>query len=204
MYAEFAEIGTGMLTRCGWAGISDPLYIAYHDHEWGVPEHDDRKLFEMLVLEGAQAGLSWLTILRKRLNFRQAFDAFEPAKVAQYDSEKIAELMNNPGIIRNKAKINAAITNARAFVDVQREFGSFDTYIWQFVRGKPIRNDWQNWRDVPAETDESRAMSKALRKRGFKFVGPIVCYSFMQACGLVNDHTVDCFRYEQVANLNFL
>jgi len=186
-----------MTQRCAWAGISDPLYLDYHDKEWGVPVHDDRLLFEFLVLEGAQAGLSWSTILNKRENYRQAFDNFDASKVAAYDDKKIAELLSNPGIVRNRLKVNAAIQNAKAFLAVQQEFGSFDAYIWQFVGGKPKVNAWKTLKAIPAETDESRAMSKDLLKRGFRFVGPTICYAFMQAVGLVNDHTVDCFRYAQ-------
>jgi DNA-3-methyladenine glycosylase I len=186
-----------MTSRCAWAG-SDPLYLAYHDNEWGVPLHNDRLLFEFLILEGAQAGLSWITILRKRENYRAAYDQFDPKLVAQYDDAKIAELMANPGIVRNRLKISAAVQNARAFLNVQQEFGSFDRYIWGFVGGKTIVNHWQSLREIPPETDESRAMSKDLLKRGFKFVGPTICYAFMQACGMVNDHTVDCFRYQDV------
>lgn len=185
------------ITRCAWAG-SDPLYVQYHDEEWGVPAHDDRHLFEMLILEGAQAGLSWSTILNKRENYRAAFDGFDVEKVARYDEAKVAELLANPGIVRNKLKVNAAVINARAFLKVQAEFGSFDTYIWRFVGGKPIVNPRQTLRDIPAKTPESGAMSKDLLKRGFKFVGPTICYAYMQAVGLVNDHTVDCFRHGQV------
>lgn len=185
------------ITRCAWAG-SDPLYVQYHDEEWGVPAHDDRHLFEMLILEGAQAGLSWSTILNKRENYRAAFDGFDVEKVARYDEAKVAELLANPGIVRNKLKVNAAVINARAFLKVQAEFGSFDTYIWRFVGGKPIVNHRQTLRDIPAKTPESEAMSKDLLKRGFKFVGPTICYAYMQAVGLVNDHTVDCFRHGQV------
>lgn len=184
-------------TRCAWAG-SDPLYVKYHDEEWGVPAHNDRHLFEMLILEGAQAGLSWSTILNKRESYRAAFDGFDPLIVAQYDEAKIAALLANPGIVRNKLKVNAAVLNARAFLAVQAEFGSFDTYIWGFVGGKPIVNHRKTLRDIPAETDESRAMSKALLKRGFKFVGPTICYAYMQAVGMVNDHTLTCFRHDQV------
>jgi DNA-3-methyladenine glycosylase I len=183
--------------RCAWSA-SDPLYIAYHDTEWGVPIHDDQQLFEFLVLEGAQAGLSWITILRKRDAFRRAFNQFDPVKVAAYDDAKIAALMNDPGIIRNRVKINAAIGNARAFLKVQEEFGSFDTYIWQFVNGKPIQNQWHSLNEIPAKTNESEAMSKDLIKRGFKFVGPTICYAHMQATGMVNDHTTDCFRYDEI------
>ncbi|UYN89164.1 MAG: DNA-3-methyladenine glycosylase I [Anaerolineales bacterium] len=184
-------------TRCGWHG-TDPLYIQYHDEEWGVPLHDERCLFEMLILEGAQAGLSWITVLRKRDAYRKAFDNFDPNKVARYTDKKIARLLADPGIIRNRAKINAAVGNAQAFLAVQKEFGSFDAYIWQFVGGKPIQNKRKSLRDIPAETDESRAMSKDLKKRGFRFVGPTICYAHMQATGMVNDHLVGCFRYKEV------
>lgn len=173
-----------MLTRCAWAG-SDPLYLAYHDLEWGVPVHDDRALFEFLILEGAQAGLSWLTILKKRAAYRAAFDGFEPAAVAAYDDARVAGLLANPGIVRNRAKIASAISNARAFMQVQGEFGSFSTYIWQFVGGQPIQNAWPSLAQVPAETAESKAMSKDLKRRGFNFVGPTICYAFMQAVGMV-------------------
>jgi DNA-3-methyladenine glycosylase I len=183
-----------MENRCAWAG-SDPLYVAYHDEEWGVPEHDDRKLFEMLILEGAQAGLSWSTILNKRAAYLEAFDCFDPLKVAQYDEGKIQELLANPGIVRNKLKVHSAVRNANAFLEIQAEFGSFDAYIWQFVGGKPKLNAWKAMSEVPAETKESRVISKALKKRGFNFVGPTICYAFMQAVGMVNDHVVDCFRY---------
>ncbi|PJF39519.1 MAG: DNA-3-methyladenine glycosylase I [Phototrophicales bacterium] len=183
--------------RCEWSS-DDPLYVAYHDEEWGVPAHDDSRLFEMLLLEGAQAGLSWITILRKRENYRAAFDHFDAQKIARYDDVKIAELLNDAGIVRNRLKVNAFVKNARAFLAIQEEFGSFDAYIWQFVGGAPIKNAWQSLREIPAETDESRAMSKALKKRGFSFVGPTICYAFMQTCGMVNDHVVDCFRYSQV------
>lgn len=186
-----------MKTRCTWAG-SDPDYIRYHDTEWGVPIHDDRLFFEFLILEGVQAGLSWLTVLKKRPNYLQAFDNFDPCKVATYNLRRIEELIANPGIIRNRLKIEAAVQNARSFLDVQQEFGSFDTYIWQFVGGKPLKNNWQSIADIPAQSDASGAMSADLKKRGFKFVGPTICYAFMQATGLVNDHTVDCFRYNEV------
>lgn len=186
-----------MKQRCTWAG-SDPLYIRYHDTEWGVPVHDDRRLFEFLILEGAQAGLSWLTILKKRPNYRKAFDYFDPRKVAAYTPRKIKELMANAGIIRNRLKIEAALQNAGSFLGVQQEFGSFDNYIWQFVGGKPLKNNWQTIAQIPAQTRVSVAMSTDMKKRGFKFVGPTICYAFMQATGLVNDHTVDCFRYKQV------
>jgi DNA-3-methyladenine glycosylase I len=180
--------------RCPWA-TSDPLYILYHDREWGVPVHDDRKLFEMLILEGAQAGLSWITILKKRENYRKAFDNFDADKIVGYDGKKIRELMNNEGIVRNRLKIEAAIRNAEAFLAVRKEFGSFDKYIWQFVGGKPKINRWKSLGQIPAKTAESDAMSKDLKKRGFKFVGSTVCYAFMQATGMVNDHLVECFRY---------
>jgi len=185
-----------MKIRCEWVG-ADPLYIRYHDREWGVPLHDDRKLFEFLILEGAQAGLSWITILKKRQNYRKAFDSFDPRKIAKYGPGKIEVLLSDKGIIRNRLKIESAIQNAGAFLTVQKEFGSFDAYIWQFTGGKPIRNAWKKHAEVPSETKESAAMSKDLKKRGFKFVGPIICYAFMQAVGMVNDHTTDCFRYHE-------
>ena len=185
-----------MPTRCAWA--TTPLGIAYHDAEWGVPLHDDRRLFEFLVLEGAQAGLSWELILRKRDSYRDAFDGFDAVKVAAYDDAKVAELLANPGIVRNRLKVAAAIGNARAFLDAQREFGSFDAYIWGLAGGSPARNAWQSHSDIPASTPVSVAMSKELRRRGFRFVGPTICYAFMQATGMVNDHTVDCFRYGEV------
>jgi DNA-3-methyladenine glycosylase I len=172
--------------------------VAYHDQEWGVPVHDDRLLFEFLILEGAQAGLSWSTILNKRDNYRRAFDRFDPRKVAKYDARKIAELLADPGIVRNRLKINAAIQNAKAFLAIQKEFGTFDQYIWHFVGGRPIRNEWNSHKQIPARTAESDAMSKDLLQRGFKFVGSTICYAFMQAVGMVNDHTKDCFRYDQL------
>jgi DNA-3-methyladenine glycosylase I len=190
-----------MPTRCFWADTTDPLYLEYHDHEWGVPVHDDRLLFEFLILEGAQAGLSWYTILKKRPNYQRLFDGFDPQKIAQYDENKVAELLANPGIIRNRLKINAAIRNAQAFLSIQQEFGSFDEYLWQFVGGKPIVNAWASGHEIPAETDLSRRMSKDLLKRGFHFVGPTICYAHMQAVGMVNDHTTDCFRYQEILNL---
>ena len=186
-----------MKVRCAWAR-GDPLYTDYHDTEWGVPQHDDRKLFEFLVLEGAQAGLSWLTILRKRENYREAFNNFDAGKVAAYDTKKLEELLSNKGIVRNRLKIEAAIQNARAFLALQKEFGSFDAYIWQFVGGKPRKNVWKTTGEIPPKTAESNAMSKDLIKRGFKFVGATICYAVMQATGMVNDHTVDCFRYHEV------
>ena len=182
------------LIRCEWAG-SDPLYVAYHDTEWGVPVHDDRHLFEMLCLEGAQAGLAWITILRKRENYRAVFDNFDAAKIANYGDAKIAALLADPGIVRNRLKVNAFIQNARVFLAVQTEFGSFDAYIWRFVGGAPIVNQRRTMREIPALTPEAEAMSKELKRRGFTFVGPTICYAFMQACGLVNDHVVDCFCY---------
>jgi DNA-3-methyladenine glycosylase I len=182
------------LIRCAWVG-TDPLSIEYHDREWGVPVHDDRKLFEFLILEGMQAGLSWMTILRKRDNFRSAYDDFDPLKIAQYDQTKFEELMNNPGVIRNRRKIEAAAQNARAFLAVQAEFGSFDAYIWGFVGGKPKINSWVTMAEIPAQTEASLILSKDLKKRGFNFVGPTILYAHMQATGMVNDHTTDCFRY---------
>ncbi len=183
--------------RCEWCG-TDPLYVKYHDEEWGVPVHDDIKHFEMIILDGAQAGLSWLTVLRKRKNYRKAFDNFDPEKVAQYDEKKIEELLKNPGIIRNKLKVRSAVTNAQAFLKVQKEFGSFDNYIWQFVHNKTIVNKWKSLKEVPATSKESDAMSKDLKKLGFKFVGSTICYAYMQAAGMVNDHIVSCFRYKEV------
>ena len=183
-----------MPTRCGWAN-GGPLEIAYHDTEWGVPSRDDRHLFEMLVLEGAQAGLSWSTILKKRENYRKAFAGFDPAKVARFDGRRRAVLMRDAGIVRNRQKIEATVGNARQVLAVQEEFGSLAGYLWQFVDGKPIRNAWTAGGQVPAETAESRALSRALVKRGFRFVGPTICYAFMQATGMVNDHITTCFRY---------
>ena len=185
------------LIRCSWAG-NDPMMIAYHDKEWGVPVHDDRLFFEFLLLEGAQAGLSWSTILKKRENYRAAFDNFDPKKIAGYGEDKIQQLLQNPGIVRNRAKVRSAVTNARAVLKVQDEFGSFDTYIWRFVGGKTIQNGWESSVDVPGKTREAEAMSKDLKSRGFKFVGPTICYAFMQATGMVNDHTIDCFRFHEL------
>jgi len=185
------------IKRCAWAG-ADELYLHYHDTEWGVPLHDDRSLFEFLILEGAQAGLSWITILRKRENYRAAFDGFDPAHIARYDAGKIASLLKNPGIVRNRLKITAAVTNAQKFLDVQEEFGSFDAFIWCFVDGKPKQNKWRSLADIPANTPASDAMSKELKKRGFKFVGSTICYAHMQATGMVNDHTTDCFRHKEL------
>ncbi len=186
-----------MKERCGWAG-SDPLYVEYHDREWGVPLHDDRGLFEFLILEGAQAGLSWSTILKKRPAYRAAFDGFDPRKVARYDEDTVQALLANAGIVRNQLKIRAAVRNAQSFLKVQKEFGSFDEYVWRFVGGGPRRNRWRGMRDVPARTAESDAMSKDLAKRGFSFVGSTICYAFMQATGMVNDHIVSCFRHKEV------
>jgi DNA-3-methyladenine glycosylase I len=180
--------------RCHWA--KSPLMIEYHDREWGVPLHDDRKLFELLILEGAQAGLSWETILNKRENYRRAFERFDPAKIAAYDRQKIRALLRDPGIVRNRLKIEATITNAQAFLRVNKEFGTFDGYIWQFVGGKPKENRRRRPQDIPASTPESDAMSKDLKKRGFRFVGTTICYAFMQAAGMVNDHSADCFRHK--------
>jgi DNA-3-methyladenine glycosylase I len=186
--------------RCAWAG-SDPLYVAYHDEEWGVPVHDDARLFEFLVLEGAQAGLSWSTILRKRDAYRRAFDGFDPRKVARYDRRKVTALLADAGIVRNRAKIESAIKNATAFLEVQEEFGSFDAYQWRFVDGRPIQNGRRAVSDIPACTDQSDAMSKDLKRRGFTFVGSTIVYAHMQAVGMVNDHVVDCFRQREVAKL---
>jgi DNA-3-methyladenine glycosylase I len=180
-------------TRCPWAG-SDPIYHHYHDTEWGVPSHDDRHLFEMLILEGAQAGLSWLTILKKRAGYRKAFADFDVVKVSKYNARKIESLMRDEGIVRNRLKIMSTVQNAKMFMKVQKEFGSFDKYLWQFVNGKPIVNHWKTMKDFPAKTELSDRISKDLLKRGFKFVGSTICYAYMQAVGLVNDHTVDCFR----------
>jgi DNA-3-methyladenine glycosylase I len=187
-----------MTTRCFWANTDDPLYIAYHDQEWGVPVYDERLLFEFLILEGAQAGLSWSTILRKRQNYQLAFDNFDPYTIAKYDEQKISSLLANPGIIRNRLKINSTIKNAQAFINIQQDFGGFDTYMWQFVGGKPMLNTWTAGHEIPAQTDKSRQMGKDLLKRGFHFVGPTICYAFMQAVGMVNDHTTDCFRYQEI------
>jgi DNA-3-methyladenine glycosylase I len=185
-----------MRQRCQWA--QHELEIAYHDTEWGVPVHDDRKHFEFILLDGAQAGLSWLTILKKRDNYRVAFDNFDPELVARYHEQHIAQLLENPGIVRNKLKIRSAIQNARAFLDIQEEYGSFDSYIWRFTNGQTIVNAWKSVADIPAKTSEAEAMSKDLKKRGFNFVGPTICYAYMQAAGMVNDHTTDCFRYLEV------
>jgi DNA-3-methyladenine glycosylase I len=188
-----------MILRCQWCG-DDPLYIQYHDEEWGLPIYDDRLLFAKLILDGAQAGLSWITILRKRENYWQAFDHFNPEAIARYDDAKFAALMDNPGIVRNRLKIRSAIKNAQGFLKIQDELGSFSRYLWDFVGGKPLVNAWETMGQVPAVSPESEAMSKGLKKWGFSFVGPTICYAFMQAVGMVNDHTVDCFRYETLAN----
>lgn len=191
-----------MKTRCEWAG-TDPLYVAYHDEQWGVPMHDDQDLFEMLLLEGAQAGLSWSTILNKRENYRKAFDGFEIARVAAYGEEDVQRLLADAGIVRNKLKVRSAIRNARAVLEIQAEFGSLDAYLWNFVDGIPIQNEWKAMRDVPAQTPLSEQMCKALKKRGCNFVGPTICYALMQSIGMVNDHTVDCFRYAEVKALGY-
>lgn len=188
------------MKRCEWP-TSDPLYIDYHDKEWGVPEYVDQKIFEFLILEGMQAGLSWITILRKRENFRKAFDQFDPEKVACYDDKKIQALLSDKGIIRNKLKVNAAVTNAQAFLKVQKEFGTFSKYIWGFIDHKVIVNHWKSLKDLPAKTELSEKISKDLKKRGFKFVGPTVVYSHMQAAGMINDHVTSCFRHQELNNM---
>jgi DNA-3-methyladenine glycosylase I len=185
--------------RCDWAIEDDPQYLAYHDEEWGVPSHDDRNLFELLILEGAQAGLSWSTILRKREGYRQAFGGFDPDRVAAFDRRKIDRLLQDPGIVRNRLKVESAVGNARRVREVRDEFGTLDAYLWQFVGGKPIVGKWRTVRDIPAQTEEARAMSRDLKRRGFRFVGPTICYAFMQATGLVNDHIVTCFRFRELA-----
>jgi len=186
-----------MKKRCAWS-TEDPLYIAYHDDEWGLPLHDDRLLFEFLVLEGAQAGLSWITILKKRENYRKAFDNFDCETVASYTEKDITRLMADSGIVRNRRKIESAIKNAQGVLKIQKEFGSLDTYLWGFVNGQPIQNEWKSMAELPAKTELSEKMSKDLKKRGFNFVGPTICYAFMQAIGMVNDHTTDCFRYDEI------
>ena len=186
-------------TRCSWAG-KNSLLVDYHDHEWGTPVHDDPCLFEFLLLEGAQAGLNWLTILKKREGYRQAYDDFDPERIARYSKNRLGKLLNDPGIIRNKLKVASSVANAKAFLNVQKEFGSFDAYLWRLVGGRPIQNAWRNAAEIPTNTWESEAMSNDLKKRGFKFVGPTICYAFMQAVGMVNDHTVDCFRYHNLDN----
>ncbi len=184
--------------RCAWAQGSEPRMLKYHDTEWGVPVHNDRELFEFLILEGAQAGLSWQTILNRRGNYRKAFDNFNTKKIARYTSRDVRRLLSDAGIIRNRLKIEATIENAQRFLEVKKQFGSFDRYIWQFVGGKPIRNRFRKLSELPAQTKESQAMSRDLKKRGFRFVGPTICYAFMQAVGMVNDHTMDCFRYQEI------
>jgi DNA-3-methyladenine glycosylase I len=188
-----------MLTRCAWAG-QDPLYLSYHDEEWGVPVHDDRLLFEFLVLEGAQAGLSWLTILRKREGYRRAFAGFDPERVAGFGEADVERLLGDSGIVRNRLKIIAAIDSARAFLRVQEEFGSFDAYVWPFVGGETVHNEWQGLKEIPAKTPAAEKLSADLKKRGFRFVGPTIMYAHMQATGMVNDHTVDCFRWSELKN----
>jgi DNA-3-methyladenine glycosylase I len=190
-----------VVTRCAWAPLDQPPSLAYHDEEWGVPVHDDVRLFEMLTLEGAQAGLSWSTILNKRAGYRSAFSGFDPDRVARYSPAKIERLLADPSIVRNRLKVEAAVQNARAVLDLQRDLGSLDAYVWSFVGGAPIVNRWTGLGDVPAETAESREMSKELKRRAFRFVGPTICYAFMQACGLVNDHVVDCFRWREVQRM---
>jgi DNA-3-methyladenine glycosylase I len=187
------------LERCGWTGLDDPLYREYHDKEWGVPVHDDRVIFEFLVLEGAQAGLSWGTVLKKRENFRRAFRCFDPVKVARFDAGTVLRLLQDPGIIRNRLKLSAAVENAKAFLKVQKEFGSFDSYIWRFVGGSTKVNRWTKLKEIPSATPESEAMSRDLVRRGFRFVGPTICYAHMQATGMVNDHVTSCFRYRELA-----
>ena len=186
-----------MPRRCSWAG-DDPLYVEYHDREWGVPVHDDRTLFEFLTLEGAQAGLSWITILKKRENYREAFDGFDPRRVARYGEARVEELLGNAGIVRNRLKVQSTVTNARAFLTVVKEFGSFDHFVWRFVGGEPKVNACKRLSDIPTSAPESDAMSKELKRRGFKFVGSTICYAYMQAVGMVNDHTTDCFRYREL------
>ena len=193
-----SDASSATLVRCGWVANAGALYIAYHDNEWGVPSHDERHLFEMLNLEGAQAGLSWSTILRKREGYREAFAKWNIEQVAAFGPLEVEALLQNPGIVRNRAKIEATIANAQAALKVRGEYGSLDAYLWRFVGGEPIRNNWRTLSEMAAETPESRAMSKDLKHRGFKFVGPTTCYAFMQAAGLVNDHTIDCFRHEQI------
>src|SRR5579875_2179847 len=196
-YKEMNMSETPLVKRCAWA-LSSQQYIEYHDNEWGVPVHDDRKLFEMLILEGVQAGLSWSLILKKRAGYFQAFDGFDAHKIARYDDRKVQELLANPEIVRNRLKIQAAIQNARAFLALQSRYGSFDAFLWQFVGGQPRQNAWQTLQDIPASTDESDAMSKELKRQGFTFVGTTICYAFMQAIGMVNDHIVECFRWQEV------
>jgi len=195
-----ADVPADDSARCDWCG-ADPLYVAYHDDEWGVPVHDDRTWFEFLLLEGAQAGLAWITILRKREAYRLAYDGFDPERVARYDDRKVAELLADAGIVRNRLKIAASITNARAFLEVRDELGSFDAYMWQFVNGRPIQNAWRTMAELPAVTPLAETISKDLKRRGFRFVGPTIVYAHMQATGMVNDHLVACFRHAEVAAL---
>jgi DNA-3-methyladenine glycosylase I len=187
-----------VISRCAWAPLGDPEYLAYHDTEWGVPSHDDTHLFEMLVLEGAQAGLSWSTILHKREGYRRAFAGFDPVKVSRFSQTKVERLLQDPSIVRNRLKVESAVQNASAILEVQRDEGSLDAFLWSFVGGDPRRNRWRDMGEISAETDESRAMSKALKRRGFRFVGPTVCYAFMQATGMVQDHVADCFRWAEL------
>ena len=189
------------INRCAWCGTTDPLYIRYHDEEWGVPEYDDQRLFAKLILDGAQAGLSWITILRKRENYWAAFDQFDPEKIVRYDEAKIAELLQNPGIIRNRLKVQSVVKNASGYLEIMEQEGSFSQFLWGFVDGRPLQNNWRSMAEVPTETKESQVMSKALKKRGFSFVGPTIIYAFMQAVGMVNDHITSCFRYEEVSSL---
>jgi DNA-3-methyladenine glycosylase I len=195
--ARVLEAAPDRRPRCGWAG-GDPLYVAYHDEEWGVPVHDDRTLFEFLVLEGAQAGLAWITILRKRAAYRAAFARFDPGAVARFDRRRVQALLCNPGIVRNRAKVEAAVANARVYLEVQEEFGSFDAYIWGFTGGRTLRNSWTALRQIPPKTAASEAMSRDLKERGFRFVGPTICYAHMQATGMVNDHLTGCFRHREI------
>ena len=196
--ATVAESGK---RRCDWVEETNELYVAYHDREWGVPVHDERTLFEFLILEGAQAGLSWATVLKKRENYRLAFDGFDPQKIAGYGKRQIQKLLKNEGIIRNRLKVESAVGNAQAFLDIQAEFGSFDRYVWEFVGGSPIQNAWKKLGDAPAVTPVAETMSRDLKKRGLRFVGPTICYAFMQATGMVNDHTTDCFRYNEIVEI---
>lgn len=189
------------MKRCKWCG-DDPLYMAYHDNEWGIPVHDDRHLFEFLILEGAQAGLSWLTILKKRENYRKAFHSFDVEKIANYNTSDIQRLLSDSGIVRNRLKIESAIKNAQGVMKIREEFGSFDVYLWNYVKGVPKQNAWKSMAEVPAKTELSEMLSKDLKKRGFNFVGPTICYAFMQAVGMVTDHTTDCFRYEEMKKLS--
>jgi len=197
LFKDTSNQDTHMKKRCGWV-TDDPVYLEYHDTEWGVPVHDDRLLFEFLILEGAQAGLSWITVLKKRENYRKAFDNFDPAKIAKYNKNKTNALLLNPGIIRNRLKIESAIKNAGAILEIKKSFKSFETFIWQFVNHKPILNKWKNDTDVPTTSPEAEEMSRTLKKMGFSFVGPTICYSFMQAVGMVNDHVTSCFRHKKI------